>query len=101
MGLRAKEAVPALCKAIKDQSKDITSFYGSYKLNEKYSVFARMDNVSSEDDWNIEQDGTYTIGGIEMQITKGVKLALNMQSWKGLTNIDSDETLFVNLECKF
>ena len=86
---------------IEDQSKDITSFYGSFKLNEKYSVFARMDNVSSEDDWNSEKDGTYTIGGVEMQMTKGVKLSVNMQSWKGLTNIDSDETLYINLECKF
>jgi len=86
---------------IEDQAKDITSFYGSFKLNEKYSVFARMDNVSSEDDWNSEKDGTYTIGGVEMQMTKGVKLSVNMQSWKGLTNIDSDETLYINLECKF
>lgn len=86
---------------IEGQSKDITSFYGTYKLNEKYSLFARMDNVSSENDWNSEKDGTYTIGGVEMQMTKGIKLALNMQSWKGLTNLDSDETLYLNLECKF
>ncbi|MDC0201670.1 hypothetical protein OAJ56_00355 [Flavobacteriales bacterium] len=86
---------------IEDQSKDITSFYGSFKLNEKYSVFARMDNVSSEDDWNIDKDGTYAIGGIERKVTQGVKLAINIQSWKGLTNSGSDETLFMNLECKF
>ncbi len=83
------------------QNKEITSFYGSYKLNNKYSVFGRMDNVSSDNDWNIDKDGTYAIGGIERKMTQGIKLAINIQSWKGLTNLDSDETLFMNLECKF
>ena len=86
---------------INNQSKEITSIYGSYKLSENYSVFARRDNVSSENDWNSNKDGTYMIGGIERKITEGVKISVNIQSWKGLSNIDSDETLFVNLGWRF
>ncbi|MBE50678.1 MAG: hypothetical protein CMP51_03190 [Flavobacteriales bacterium] len=85
---------------ISDQTKNITSVYGSYTLNDRISIFARMDNVSSENDWNSEKDGVYNIGGIERKMSKNVNLSVNVQSWKGLNDLGSDEVLFVNLECK-
>jgi len=85
---------------VSEQTKNITSAYGSYMINDRITIFARMDNVSSENDWNSEKDGVYSIGGIERKMSEGVKLSINMQSWKGLNSLGSDETVFVNLECK-
>ena len=51
-------------------------------------------------------DGSAQILGIEKQITKGIKVSLNMQSWQdesleGDTEALEERTMFVNLECKF
>ena len=85
-----------------DVKKDLLSVYGSYNLNEKYSLFGRYDNVASEEDWNLEKDGNFTVFGIERQMAKGVKLAINVQSWTGAEeNAEAKRTLFMNLEYKF
>ena len=85
-----------------DVKKDLLSVYGSYKLNDKYTYFSRYDNVTSEEDWNLEKDGNFTVIGIERQMAKGVKLAINVQSWTGAEeNAEAKRTLFMNLEYKF
>ncbi len=85
-----------------DVKKDLLSVYGSYKLNDKYTYFSRYDNVTSEEDWNLEKDGNFTVIGIERQMAKGVKLAVNVQSWTGAEeNAEAKRTLFMNLEYKF
>ena len=50
--------------------------------------------------------GQLTIIGVEKQMTKGVKVALNVQSYKaatleGATEAEAVNTLYLNLEYKF
>ena len=85
-----------------DVKKDLLSVYGNYSIDEKYGIFARYDDVASEDNWNLENDGNFTVFGIERQMAKGVKLAINVQSWTGAKeNAEAKRTLFMNLEYKF
>ena len=86
---------------IEERSKDITSIYGSFNFNDKITLFGRIDNITSPDEWNIMQDGSYTIIGIERQMNSGVKVSLNMQSWTSSDEENTEETLFVNFEYKF
>jgi len=96
--------------SIIDNEQSAMSIYGSYKLNEKTSVFGRYDKLDSEDaleaQWNIDTDGELTIFGIERKMTKGVTVAVNVQSWKDATldnepEASAESTLYINLEYKF
>lgn len=94
---------------ILDNSKTGLSLYGDFKLNDSYSVFGRYDKLSSEDangnQWNLSNDGEFTIFGIQRKMTKGVTAALNIQTWKdatqGAEQIEGESTLYLNLEYKF
>ena len=82
---------------ISDEEKSLMSIYGSYKLNEDYTLFARYDDATET-----TKEGSYTIYGIERQMTKGVTVALNMQSWTDVTDgSEAENTLYLNLEYKF
>ena len=82
---------------IADEEKSLMSIYGSYKLNEDYTLFARYDDATET-----TKEGSYTIYGIERQMTKGVTVALNMQSWTDATDgSEAENTLYLNLEYKF
>ena len=56
---------------ILDNDREIMSVYGSYKLSDRYTLFGRYDDYTSEGSW--DEDGTYAIAGVEAQLTKGVK----------------------------
>jgi len=82
---------------IADEEKSLMSIYGSYKLNEEYTLFARYDDATET-----TKEGSYTIYGIERQMTKGVTVALNMQSWTDAADgSEAENTLNLNLEYKF
>lgn len=82
---------------IADEEKSLMSIYGSYKLNEDYTLFARYDDATET-----AKEGSYTIYGIERQMTKGVTVALNMQSWTDAADgSEAENTLYLNLEYKF
>ena len=82
---------------IADEEKSLMSIYGSYKLNQDYTLFARYDDATQT-----SMEGSYTIYGIERQMTKGVTLALNIQSWTGAAyGSVAENTLYLNLEYKF
>ena len=82
---------------VKDTEQEMMSIYGDFKISDKYTVFARYDDVSET---NLE--GSYTIYGIERKMTKGVTVALNMQSREDAEEYsEAVETLFLNLEYKF
>ena len=82
---------------IADKEKSLMSIYGSYKLNEDYTLFARYDDATET-----AKEGSYTIYGIERQMTKGVTVALNMQSWTDAADgSEAENTLYLNLEYKF
>ena len=87
---------------ILDNKKDLLSVFGNYTLSEKYSFFGRYDSLSSEEDWNLENDGGYTAFGIARKMAKGVKLSVNIQSWtRAEENAEAERTLFMNLVYKF
>jgi len=82
---------------IADEEKSLMSIYASYKLNEDYTLFARYDDATET-----SNEGSYTIYGIERQMTKGVTIALNMQSWTNAADgSEAENTLYLNLEYKF
>ena len=82
---------------VKDAEQNLMSIYGSYKISEDYTLFARYDDASETN-----QEGSYTIYGIERVMTKGVTVALNMQSWTdSAEGSEAENTLFLNLEYKF
>ena len=82
---------------IQDAEKNLMSVYGSLKLSDNYTFFARYDDATETD-----QEGSYTIYGIERNMAKGVTVALNMQSWTDAAEgSEAEQTLFLNLEYKF
>ena len=54
---------------VKDAEQNLMSIYGSYKISEDYTLFARYDDASETN-----QEGSYTIYGIERVMTKGCLL---------------------------
>ena len=82
---------------IVDTEQEMMSFYGAYKMSDKYTFFARHDDASETN-----QEGSYTIYGIERKVAKGVTIAVNMQSWTDAAEgSEAENTLFVNFEYKF
>ncbi len=85
------------------------SFYGSMEIAESLSLFGRYDDATSEntngDRWNIDNEGSLIIVGVEKEMVKGVKIAINLQSWKEATadeiEAEAQNTLYLNLEYKF
>lgn len=77
------------------------SFYGSFNINKKTEVFARYDQLSSSNDWNLENDGYSIIGGLQLAPTKGIKIALNYQGWEYTeTDAPSEPYIYLNFEYK-
>ena len=66
---------------VTDQFRKGTSVYGAYDLGDGLSIFGRYDELTSENDWNLDKDGTFMIAGVEKVMTKGVKASLNYQSF--------------------
>jgi len=97
----AEQGIMQNAANVSEKEKDIVSIYASYALS-GFTMFARYDDLSSDGDWNIDNEGTFTIVGVEKQMTKGVTLSLNMQTWEGAAEeSEKEETLFLNLEYKF
>ena len=93
-----------------DNTSSAFSVYGNLDIGNGVSLFGRYDLSESEDgnenQWNIDNEGELTIIGVEKQMTKGVKVALNVQSYKaatleGATEAEAVNTLYLNLEYKF
>lgn len=80
-----------------DSEQEMMSLYCTYKMSDKYAVFGRYDDASQTN-----KEGSYTIYGIERKMTKGVTIALNVQSWTNAAeDSEVESTLFLNLEYKF
>ena len=84
------------------------SSYISYQLNEKFELFGRYDklmsNIPTEGDqpWNLAEDGSSIISGLEYQPVKGLKIALNYQDWYPYAaNLDNQSYIFLNFEVRF
>jgi hypothetical protein len=82
---------------VTDTEQEMISFYGDYKISDKYTIFARHDDADETNN-----AGSCTIYGIEREMTKGVTIALNMQSCTDAAEgSEVEETLFLNIEYKF
>jgi hypothetical protein len=81
------------------------SCYLSYDIREKYEIFGRYDWLSSNipaeysQPWNLIEDGSAIIFGIQYMPIRHIKLALNYQDWVPYaSNISNKRYIFLNLE---
>ncbi|MFC2115721.1 porin [Bacteroidota bacterium] len=89
----------------KDYNKTGLSGYISYDINEKFEIFGRYDQLSSNqpsgfnEPWNLQEDGSAIIAGIQYQPLKYVKIALNYQDWVPYaSNLGNMSYIYLNLE---
>ena len=84
------------------------SFYSTYVINEKWYVFGRYDDLSSNAldgetmDWNYSDDGSTIIGGVEFKPTKNVNTSVNYRhtDYKDSAR-GEDSFVYFNLEFYF
>ncbi|MCB2221171.1 MAG: porin [Bacteroidetes bacterium] len=93
---------------VADQNRNGYSGYVSYYIFDKWQLFSRYDKVSSniaqpEDiPWNLTEDGSKIIAGIEFSPIKEVKLAIDYQDWFPYAeNIANEQYIFLNVEVSF
>lgn len=55
------------------------SIFGSAQLNNNTAIYARYDNLSSKDDWNIEKDQSAILAGLQFKLGKYIKIAPNFR----------------------
>lgn len=55
------------------------SAYGSLRLSPTAQLFARIDDLDSKNDWNLNKDETVALVGAQIQVGKYVKLAPNFR----------------------
>lgn len=90
-----------------DHSIDALSGYASWHFAKKLQVFGRYDFITSntlageERPWNLENDGSTIIAGIEYRPVSKVKIAFDYQDWFPYAgNAENHSYLFLNLEFK-
>jgi len=91
-----------------DHDQTGISAYLSYQINQNFELFGRYDllrsNIMPEDTnpWNIGDDGSAIISGVQFQPVKGIKFALNYQDWYPYaSNLQDESFIFINLEARF
>jgi hypothetical protein len=84
------------------------SFYSTYIFSAQWEVFLRYDhlfsNVVGENDipWNLPEDGSALIGGIQFTPVKNIHLTLDYQDWVEYAgNGEKEQILYVHLEVRF
>jgi hypothetical protein len=83
------------------------SVYGKYNITKKYQLFARYDRLTSNilegeiNPWNLANDGTAIVAGIQFQPISKIKMALNYHDWYPLAaNEEGGGFIYFNLEVK-
>jgi len=83
------------------------SIYSTYKLNKKWDMFARFDQLGSNklagdtQDWNYDKNGSKIILGFQVAPVKGLKFALNYQGFTSDNSaLDTQSLVFLNAEFK-
>jgi len=91
-----------------DQNMFGYSAYMSWYFLDKWQVFGRYDKLSSNTPdnetipWNLANDGSKIIGGVEFSPIKEVKLSLNYQDWYPYAKNEANEQyIFLNVEVNF
>lgn len=84
------------------------SCYITWYFIEKWQVFARYDHVFSNiiheetNPWNLNNDGSKIIGGVEYSPIPQIKMALNYQDWVPYaSNEENQQYIYLNLEISF
>jgi len=84
------------------------SIYSTVIFSEKWEAFARYDQVYSnilaeeENPWNLANDGSAVIAGIQYTPIRFVHLALDYQDWVGYAeNSGSEPYIYLNIEIVF
>ncbi len=74
------------------------SLYTSVNLSDNISLFARLDDLSSSNDWNIAKDELSTIFGAQFKVGKHVKLAPNFRVNMPKAS-SADNTYWAHVDC--
>jgi len=84
------------------------SIYSTYEFSDKWEIFARYDqlysNILPEDElpWNLADDGSTVIGGLQYTPISYVHLSLDYQDWvEYAQNGVSEPYLYLNIEVVF
>lgn len=92
------------------KNKDLQglSFYSTYNINDKWNVFGRFDQLSSNmlsgeiNNWNFEYDGNTIITGFEFKPIKGVNTSVNYRFTDFEDALNKNASLiYFNLEFYF
>lgn len=94
--------------AAKNKNRYGVSIYSTYVFNDDIEVFGRLDLLASnklsnsEISWNRDEDGKSILLGCQYAPVKGVKMALNYQSFIYKTSLNNNvKKILMNLEFKF
>jgi hypothetical protein len=84
------------------------SFYSTYEVSQKWEIFARYDkllsNILPEEEvpWNLANDGSALLAGVQYTPIEYVHLSLNYQDWvEYAQNGSSEPFLYLNIELVF
>jgi len=84
------------------------SVYGAFNILKKVQVFGRYDQLFSSKisnstvPWNLSDDGSAVIGGIEYSPVKYVKIAADYQDWFPFAkNEPNQQFIYLNMEFSF
>lgn len=90
-----------------DHGLDGFSFYSTYVINKKFEIFGRYDQLDSNTltgeatAWNMDNNGSQIIAGIQYAPLKGLKFSLNYQDFSfDNKSLDSKSLVFLNAEFK-
>ena len=84
----------------KDANQSGYSVYSSQKLNDKVSIYARADQLTSKDDWNKANDGMLSLVGVEIKLNKYIQLSPNLRVWTPKADGMKDEYM-AYISCRF
>ena len=91
---------------VDNHNLDGISIYNRYSINDKYEIFARYDQISSNvvdgatNSWNYDDDGSLIIIGTQYKANNGVKFSLNGRGFS-YENLDTNLfEVYFNVEFK-
>jgi hypothetical protein len=84
------------------------SCYATYEINDQFEVFLRYDQIYSNivDEqtipWNLPNDGSAIIGGLQYSPVKNINIALDYQDWvEYANNGNKNQIIYLHLEANF
>jgi len=88
-----------------NENLNIFSATASYSFNDKFQIFSRYDifrsNILNKEiqAWNIAEDGSAIIGGIQYTPISKIRMALNYQGWFPYAgNLNNKSFIYLNIE---